>query len=103
MTFDPFSLSHFFEFLRTSPMFVWKRNAAVETQEPSSPKVTCMGQVHARCSKQSAGKPGSETRKRCRWIRAALFCYRLVVKSKPKLTTPSWRKWVVFFHGGFRK
>ncbi|GMI96566.1 hypothetical protein like AT5G03110 [Hibiscus trionum] len=31
--------------LRSSPMFVRKKNAAIETQEPSSPKVTCMGKV----------------------------------------------------------
>uniref|UniRef100_A0A803PB61 Uncharacterized protein n=1 Tax=Cannabis sativa TaxID=3483 RepID=A0A803PB61_CANSA len=37
---------------RASPMFVRKKNpsSAIETQEPSSPKVTCMGQVRVRRS-----------------------------------------------------
>ncbi|CBI32702.3 unnamed protein product, partial [Vitis vinifera] len=37
---------------RSSPMFVRKKNTAIETQEPSSPKVTCIGQVRVRRSKQ---------------------------------------------------
>ncbi|XP_038882779.1 uncharacterized protein LOC120073931 [Benincasa hispida] len=50
---------------RSSPIFVGKKNVvAIETQEPSSPKVTCMGQVRASSNKTPAA--------RCRWIRSVL-------------------------------
>ncbi|KAJ1394999.1 hypothetical protein SESBI_33720 [Sesbania bispinosa] len=40
-------------------MFLRKKNTAIETQEPSSPKVTCMGQVRVRrSSKQATAKKG---------------------------------------------
>ncbi|OMO73477.1 hypothetical protein COLO4_27061 [Corchorus olitorius] len=44
---------------RSSPMFVRKKNTAIETQEPSSPKVTCMGQVRVKRSKQAGKKTRS--------------------------------------------
>ncbi|KAG6437361.1 hypothetical protein SASPL_102276 [Salvia splendens] len=52
---------------RSSPMFYLRgRRSAVETsQEPSSPKVTCIGQVHARRSSKAA-------KKRRRWW----LCFR---------------------------
>ncbi|KAK7285084.1 hypothetical protein RJT34_19842 [Clitoria ternatea] len=56
---------------RSSPMFVRKKNnATIETQEPSSPKVTCMGQVRVRrSSKQAPTKPDTTPSSRCRcWI-----------------------------------
>ncbi|KGN48131.1 uncharacterized protein LOC105436016 [Cucumis sativus] len=52
---------------RSSPIFVGKKNVAIETQEPSSPKVTCMGQV--RTNKHSSNKTPAV---RCRWIRSVL-------------------------------
>lgn len=96
---------------RSSPMFVRKKNAAaIETQEPSSPKVTCMGQVRVRRSKQTGAKPGgggkkqaAPTKRRCQWIRNALFCTHFDEKSKNKSFRPSFRKWVSFFHVGSRK
>lgn len=91
---------------RTSPMFVRKKNTAIETQEPSSPKVTCMGQVRVRRSKQTASKssrPGLPTRRRsrCKWIRNALFFHHLPgkVKAKPGFRC-SWKKLGAFFHMG---
>lgn len=95
---------------RSSPMFIWKKNTAVETQEPSSPKVTCMGQVRVRrSSKQAAaGRPGrtrragASTRRRCKWLRNALFCHRITWKRKPVSFRPAWRKWVLFFRQAFR-
>ncbi|KAA8518783.1 hypothetical protein F0562_016443 [Nyssa sinensis] len=33
---------------RSSPMFMRKKNTVIETQEPSSPKVTCIGQVRVK-------------------------------------------------------
>ncbi|KAL4352289.1 hypothetical protein GQ457_06G008270 [Hibiscus cannabinus] len=96
---------------RTSPMFVRKKNTAIETQEPSSPKVTCMGQVRVKRSKQTGVKPGGHTRRHshshsrglCKWIRDALFCHRFPGKmmAKPGSTSRcSWKKWRAFFNIG---
>uniref|UniRef100_A0A9I9D740 Uncharacterized protein n=1 Tax=Cucumis melo TaxID=3656 RepID=A0A9I9D740_CUCME len=52
---------------RSSPIFIRKKNVAIETEEPSSPKVTCMGQV--RTNKRSSNKTPAV---RCRWIRSVL-------------------------------
>ncbi|XP_061338471.1 uncharacterized protein LOC133285277 [Gastrolobium bilobum] len=76
---------------RSSPMFVRKKNnTAIETQEPSSPKVTCMGQVRVRrSSKQpTAKRDRAPTRCRCWWIR------------KPNTV---WPKWGFFRVGSFRR
>ncbi|KAL4340674.1 hypothetical protein GQ457_08G019550 [Hibiscus cannabinus] len=82
---------------RSSPMFVKRKNAAIETQEPSSPKVTCMGQVRV---KQPASK--SPTR-RSKWITGALFCHNFTGKVKVKpLVTPQ-EKWGRFFFGSCTK
>ncbi|KAJ7972430.1 Protamine P1 family protein [Quillaja saponaria] len=89
---------------RSSPMFVRRKNTTVETQEPSSPKVTCMGQVRVRrSSKQAAakrGRPGRNrvsTRNRCRWVRSTLFCNHFVGKTRLSLCRPVWPKWVSLF------
>ncbi|KAF3442713.1 hypothetical protein FNV43_RR16630 [Rhamnella rubrinervis] len=96
---------------RSSPMFVRKKSTAtIETQEPSSPKVTCMGQVRVRrSSKQAATRTSGSRRRearghRCKWIRNALFCSLFSGKIKPKSSScgPVWRKWV-FFQVGFRR
>ncbi|EOY07781.1 hypothetical protein QUC31_011159 [Theobroma cacao] len=91
---------------RSSPMFVRKKNTAIETQEPTSPKVTCMGQVRVKRSKQAGTKPGrhgAPTRRRslCNWIRNALFCRHFAgkVKAKPSCR-PTWKKWGAFFQMG---
>lgn len=87
---------------RSSPMFARRKHAPIETQEPSSPKVTCMGQVRVRRSKQTA-PPGTPTCRssRCKWITNALFCHNLPgkVKAKP-FVKPSWEKWGTFFPMG---
>ncbi|KAG2690231.1 hypothetical protein I3843_09G174700 [Carya illinoinensis] len=96
---------------RSSPMFVRKKNAAIETQEPSSPKVTCMGQVRVRRSSKQAASAGpgrasgvrTPRKRRCKWLRNALFCHHLARKIKPKSCRPAWRKWVSFFKAGFRR
>ncbi|KAJ9694504.1 hypothetical protein PVL29_010138 [Vitis rotundifolia] len=91
---------------RSSPMFVRKKNTAIETQEPSSPKVTCIGQVRVRRSKQGSGKATKarkKTRGWCRWIRNALCCNHFVGRLKPKPFRPVWRKWVLFFPVRFRR
>ncbi|XP_050383046.1 uncharacterized protein LOC126799834 [Argentina anserina] len=95
--------------LRSSPMFVRKKNAtAVETQEPSSPKVTCMGQVRVRRASSAASsrpgrgrRAGASTRKRCGWIHNAVFCSDFPGKIKPKSCRHLWRRWVPFFQAGF--
>ncbi|TKY62172.1 hypothetical protein E2542_SST12028 [Spatholobus suberectus] len=74
---------------RSSPMFVRKKNnATIETQEPSSPKVTCMGQVRVRrASKQASTKrEKAPTRRGCWWIR----------KPKPCRCRPLWPNWPFF-------
>lgn len=91
---------------RSSPMFVRKKNAAIETQEPSSPKVTCIGQVRVRRSKQTgtkAARTRSPAKRRCRWIRDAMSCTHFSGKLKRKSFRPSFRKWVSFFQRGFRR
>ncbi|XWS66916.1 hypothetical protein CRYUN_Cryun05aG0241700 [Craigia yunnanensis] len=88
-------------------MFFRKRNTAIATQEPSSPKVTCMGQVRVKRSKQTRSKPGrprapTRRRSRCKWIRNAMFCHHFPEKVKAKpFFRPSWKKWGTFFHMGF--
>lgn len=77
---------------RASPLFV-RRNksaAAAVSQEPSSPKVTCMGQVRVKRSKPKIQPECREnpTRKRCEWIRNGLA---------GKIKTSSfWPKWKLF-------
>ncbi|GMY14710.1 LOC109796742 isoform [Fagus crenata] len=95
---------------RSSPMFVRKKNATIETQEPSSPKVTCMGQVRVRRSSKQASKStgrtrrsGAPTKRRCKWLRNVLFCHHIARKIKPKSCRPAWPKWVLFFQVGFRR
>ncbi|KAK4281458.1 hypothetical protein QN277_012950 [Acacia crassicarpa] len=80
---------------RSSPMFVRKKNTALDSQEPSSPKVTCMGQVRVRRSSKhhhdAAAKrnrhngDSSPTRcsRRCWWLRHGLFCCRFAAKIRP--------------------
>ncbi|XWS55790.1 hypothetical protein CRYUN_Cryun09bG0031000 [Craigia yunnanensis] len=92
---------------RSSPMFIRKKNTAIETQEPSSPKVTCTGQVRVKRSKQTGSKPGrpgapTRRRSRCKWITNPLFRHHFPgkVKGKP-FFRPSWKKWGAFFHMGF--
>ncbi|KAL5546198.1 hypothetical protein UlMin_005885 [Ulmus minor] len=95
---------------RSSPMFVRKKNTAIETQEPSSPKVTCMGQVRVRrASKKGSAKPGrnprsgATVRHRCSWIRKSLIFRQFPGKIKLKLCGPVWCKWASFFQfGSFR-
>ncbi|XP_042504528.1 uncharacterized protein LOC122081448 isoform X2 [Macadamia integrifolia] len=95
---------------RSSPMFIRKKNAsatAVETQEPSSPKVTCMGQVRVRRTKQAGAKhrrsSTTPAKGRLRWIRKALFCNYSVRKPKPRASRPIWRRWFQFPQMGYRR
>ncbi|KAK7393568.1 hypothetical protein VNO78_22126 [Psophocarpus tetragonolobus] len=84
----------------TTTIFLRKKNTAIETQEPSSPKVTCMGQVRV---KRSAAKrvPSSAdaapTKCRCCcWVPHALFFNRFI---KPRFCFPFqckqvWPNWL---------
>ncbi|XP_044473061.1 uncharacterized protein LOC123201567 [Mangifera indica] len=89
---------------RASPMFVVlpKKTAAIETQEPTSPKVTCMGQVRVRRSKQPGKRTGAPTKGRCKWMKKAFLCRHFDWKIKPKSLRPVWRKCVMFFRMSFR-
>ncbi|KAJ6699131.1 PROTAMINE P1 FAMILY PROTEIN [Salix purpurea] len=90
---------------RSSPMFVRKKNTAIETQEPSSPKVTCMGQVRVRRSKQANTRPGKSKKRRCKWIHKTLLCHHHFNRRKLKLKSfrPSWSKWAHFFRVGIER
>ncbi|XP_010452171.1 PREDICTED: uncharacterized protein LOC104734322 [Camelina sativa] len=78
---------------RASPLFVRRnKSAAAVAQEPSSPKVTCMGQVRVNRSKPKI-KPESRdnpTRRRCKWIRNASFS-KFAGKIKTLSLLPKWR------------
>ncbi|KAF8118921.1 hypothetical protein N665_0002s0222 [Sinapis alba] len=79
---------------RASPLFVRRnKSAAAVTQEPSSPKVTCMGQVRVKRSKPKIHPQSREnpTRRRCKWIRNASFYNGLAGKIKSSSFWPKWR------------
>lgn len=93
------------------PIFFRRKNAA-ETQEPSSPKVTCMGQVRINRSKKP--KPGTSRvsggatesrrrRRRCGWVKNAFFCPSFTGKLKPTCFSPVWRKWKSFSNVSFSR
>ncbi|KAI4378742.1 hypothetical protein MLD38_016179 [Melastoma candidum] len=96
---------------RPGPIFMIRRTSAAastaDTKEPSSPKVTCMGQVRVR-SKQGSRKKGDRPGRRdgCRWIPMGLSCRGLkgggswVRFSLFRHCVPSWPKWVSFFWFG---
>lgn len=91
---------------RSSPMFVLRKKsaAAIETQEPTSPKVTCMGQVRVKRSKQPGKRTGAPTKRRCKWIKNGCFCRRFEGKRlKARSINPVWCKWVLSFRGSFRR
>ncbi|AED90557.1 putative protein [Arabidopsis thaliana] len=79
---------------RASPLFVRRnKSAAAVAQEPSSPKVTCMGQVRVNRSKPKI-KPESRdnpTRRRCEWLRNASFYNKFAGKIKTMTFWPKWR------------
>ncbi|KAK7245156.1 hypothetical protein RIF29_39991 [Crotalaria pallida] len=94
----------------STTLFVRKKNTSIETtttttQEPSSPKVTCMGQVRVKRSSKSK-QPNKRTRaavragatsrcSRCWWIRKTI---------NPCRCQPAWPKWGSFFRAGsFRR
>ncbi|KAI4310724.1 hypothetical protein MLD38_035679 [Melastoma candidum] len=101
---------------RASPMFIKQRTtgsapvAGADTKEPSSPKVTCMGQVRARRSKHGQRRTGRHGRWRCRWIPRIILCR--VLKCGARVRFPSfrlssccflgWPKWGSVFRFGSR-
>ncbi|CAH8321928.1 unnamed protein product [Eruca vesicaria subsp. sativa] len=79
---------------RASPLFVRRnKSVAAVTQEPSSPKVTCMGQVRVKRSKPKIHLRSrvNPTKRRCEWIRNASFCNGLTGKTKSSSFWPKWR------------
>ncbi|XP_047328812.1 uncharacterized protein LOC124932239 [Impatiens glandulifera] len=71
---------------RSTPMFFRKKTAVIEpTQEPSSPKVTCIGQVRVRRSSNRNPSRRRSTAKEipcsssCMWVKkSALSCFNFV-------------------------
>ncbi|KAL1210007.1 hypothetical protein V5N11_020568 [Cardamine amara subsp. amara] len=95
------------------PIFFRRKNvaAAAETQEPSSPKVTCMGQVRIKRSKKpkpgtsrDAGRARESSRsRRCGWVKNAFSCHPFTGKIKPTCFSPVWRKWKSFSNVSFSR
>lgn len=88
---------------RSSPMFVVRRKnaaaATIETQEPSSPKVTCIGQVRVGRSKNfTPSKPGQL--KQSQPSQGTCTCFSV---TKCSVCTPrklDLRRWASFFWFG---
>ncbi|OIW21550.1 hypothetical protein TanjilG_06243 [Lupinus angustifolius] len=93
-------------------MFLRKKNTNIETtQEPSSPKVTCMGQVRVKRSSKSkqpntttttraAASDGAPARCPCLWIKKNAFS----IKTCKCRCKPFWPKWgFLFCVGRFRR
>ncbi|XP_023744932.1 uncharacterized protein LOC111893086 [Lactuca sativa] len=91
---------------RASPMFRWKKNTVIETtQEPSSPKVTCIGQVRVRRSKKNkkttiATTTTTSSHRRHHPSNRLCRCLR---KLRPKSCRSLWSKWVSCFRCGYCK
>ncbi|KAL7095789.1 hypothetical protein ACP275_10G044600 [Erythranthe tilingii] len=102
---------------RSSPMFYLRTRKTLPgptepTQEPTSPKVTCIGQVRVRRSssksKSNPKKPAGKVtlRRRCRrWLKIKTL---LCGKSSPTFTTKRpfrriFNKWGSFFRSGYCK
>lgn len=98
--------------LRATPMFYLrnKKNGTETAQEPSSPKVTCIGQVRVRRSSKS--KPKTTPRKGrttsrnrpCWWLMKTFYWLRISSRlHKPRLGVLRrfFRKWGLFFCTGY--
>ncbi|KAL1819569.1 hypothetical protein DCAR_0415856 [Daucus carota subsp. sativus] len=87
---------------RSGPLFFRKRNiaAASETQEPSSPKVTCIGQVRVRRSvRANSSKSRAKVKCPTLWFPKNLFCNSR--KNNFGSVRPVLRKWVLFLRFGY--
>ncbi|PWA49896.1 hypothetical protein CTI12_AA477160 [Artemisia annua] len=77
---------------RSNPMFVRKINKNETIQEPSSPKVTCIGQVRAnkRSSniKQTTATRTTTNVRRCKWLPRNISLFRCGCR-KPKILKES--------------
>ncbi|KAE9621834.1 hypothetical protein Lal_00032968 [Lupinus albus] len=86
-------------------MFVRKKNTNIETtREPTSPKVTCMGQVIVKRSNKSK-QPNTTTRAAASdGAPARCPCLKNVFHNKHCQCQPFWPKWGFFFCvGSFRR
>ncbi|GAA0142929.1 hypothetical protein LIER_03723 [Lithospermum erythrorhizon] len=102
---------------KSRPMFFFRRKNAgpinIETtQEPSSPKVTCIGQVKIRRSTKAFSKPKRSNssipklskQTPCWWIRRVLCCNMFFPRCpKPKCPKNIFKKWALFFRCGYCK
>ncbi|GAB4856751.1 hypothetical protein Ancab_014669 [Ancistrocladus abbreviatus] len=91
---------------RASPLYTRRKTTAAAastgvetTQEPSSPKVTCIGQVRVRRSeKPPGGKREKPTGKNhCYHVRKPNFCNSINVMLRPRSNRPVWRAWIFPF------
>ncbi|XP_010558270.1 PREDICTED: uncharacterized protein LOC104826978 [Tarenaya hassleriana] len=94
---------------RSSPLFVRRSKsssavAAEATLEPSSPKVTCMGQVRVRRSKPQTRPVSHENPTlRCKWIPDTLLRRPFAGKLNTWSLDRNWPKWVSFSFPTFRR
>jgi len=81
---------------RSSPMFVLRNKKTIETtQEPSSPKVTCMGQVRAKRS-SSKSKSKSKQKQKQKQSSTTPTHHWWIKKPNPCRCRPVWPKWAFF-------
>lgn len=98
---------------RSSPMFYLRSKKNVpgvieHTQEPSSPKVTCIGQVRVRRSAKSKAKRtggAAVKRRRCWWLKRTLFFGKISsrFRSHKKPFRRIFCKCRLFFRSGYCK
>ncbi|XXG74828.1 hypothetical protein AAC387_Pa07g3446 [Persea americana] len=92
----------------SSPMFssvvLRKKKSDIETQEPTSPKVTCIGQVRVRRSSKPKPNPNPNPNPNptkapltCKWLQRFLFCSPFSRKPK-KPYNPFWHRWFKGYH-----
>ncbi|KAK1392653.1 Chromo domain-containing protein cec-1 [Heracleum sosnowskyi] len=87
--------------LRSSPMFVIRKKnvaATIETQEPSSPKVTCIGQVRVRSKNFTPSKPGHF--KQSQPSQGTCTCFSPAKCSLCTPRKPNLGRWASFFRFG---
>ncbi|XP_071728506.1 uncharacterized protein [Rutidosis leptorrhynchoides] len=86
---------------RASPMFIRKKNTNNETtQEPSSPKVTCIGQVRVRRSKKKKPTADTTATATIRHRSHKNHLCRCFQKLKPRSFFAVLSKWVSIFQCG---
>ncbi|KAG8376526.1 hypothetical protein BUALT_Bualt09G0072600 [Buddleja alternifolia] len=95
---------------RSSPMFYMRTRKTAQavigaTQEPSSPKVTCIGQVRVRRAAKKTSTASAAVKSRRRWwrLKKPLFCGKIRFRSRKRPFRKIFRNWCLFFRFGYCK